>query len=437
VSEDPIVVQGLDHFYGEGALRRQILFDVSLEVHAGEIVILTGPSGSGKTILLTLIGALRSAQAGSLRVLGRELHGAGESALALVRRRIGYVFQQHNLLDSLSALQNVQMSVQLDGELEPRAIERSAAEALSAVGLTERAHAHPSELSGGERQRVAIARALARKPQIVLADEPTASLDRETGRAIVDILQKLARRDAVTVVLVTHDSRVLDVADRILAMEDGRLSSFLGWVGSDTRHRLRLLVEETRRGKLAERVGELDEGAFGALLDTLTEESRRLLEVADLVQSDAFESLLGEFVGAFEARVRDRLRARSARLLFTDEDGHNLFALARCEHGTAHEVAVGSARAVRRPQEQATSGVLSVPVADSQGRAFAELEVSDPVGRDAFDVDDRDALAFLAQGLGSIVESWWRMSCDCRRNRAGELRACCAAAAASTPRTPA
>jgi putative ABC transport system ATP-binding protein len=433
VSEDPIVVRALDHFYGEGPLRRQVLFDVSVEAHAGEIVILTGPSGSGKTTLLTLIGALRSAQAGSVRVLGRELYGAGESALALVRRRIGYVFQQHNLLDSLSALQNVQMSVQLDGELSPRAIERSAAEALEAVGLGERAQAHPSELSGGERQRVAIARALARRPRIVLADEPTASLDRETGRAVVDILQKLVRRDAVTVVLVTHDSRVLDVADRILAMEDGRLSSFLGWVGSDTRHRLRLLVEEARGGKLAERVRGLDESGFAALLDTLTEESRGLLEVANLVQSDAFQSLLGEFVGAFEARARERLRAERAQVLFADEQRGALWTLARCEHGAPVEVPVEPADTVQRPQDEESSGALSVQVLDSQGQAFALLEVSGPAGRDAFDAGDRDRLVSLAQDLGGILESWWRMSCDCRRNRLGAVPACCASAP-STPR---
>jgi ABC-type lipoprotein export system ATPase subunit len=343
-----------------------------------------------------------------------------------VRRRIGYIFQQHNLLESLSALQNVQMSVQLDGELSPRAIERSASQALEAVGLSGRAHAHPSELSGGERQRVAIARALARAPRIVLADEPTASLDRETGRGVVDVLRNLARRDAVTVVLVTHDSRVLDIADRILAMEDGRLSSFLAWVGSDARHMLRLLVEETRRGKLAERVRGLDEAGFAELLDTLTEESRRLLEVSNLVQSDAFGSLLGEFVDALEARARERLRAAGARLLFADEAGRGLLALVRCEHGVPHEVPVEPARTAQRTQARERSGVLSVPVIDSEGRTFAELEVSDPVGRDAFAPGERDRLASLVQGLGSILESWWRMSCDCRRNRIGSTPSCCA-----------
>lgn len=233
MSEGPIVVDHLDHFYGEAELRRQVLFDVTAQIRAGEIVILTGPSGSGKTTLLTLIGALRSAQSGSLRVLGQELRDAAEPRLAEVRRRIGYVFQAHNLLEALTARQNVRMSLELEAERDDAELDRRVQDALEAVGLGDRGDEHPGRLSGGQRQRVAIARALARRPEIILADEPTASLDRETGRGVVEILQRLARQEGATVVLVTHDSRILDVADRILTLEDGRLRSLMGSVAGE------------------------------------------------------------------------------------------------------------------------------------------------------------------------------------------------------------
>jgi putative ABC transport system ATP-binding protein len=398
VNEDPIAIRGLEHAFGEGALRRQVLFDVSFDVHPGEIVILTGPSGSGKTTLLTLIGALRSAQKGSVRVLGRELRDADEATLVSVRQRIGYVFQQHNLLDSLTAQQNVQMAVQLEPSLGAREIAARAREALDGVGLSARAHGHPSELSGGERQRVAIARALARRPQLVLADEPTASLDRETGRAVVDILQRLARRDGVSVVLVTHDSRVLDVADRILAMEDGRVSSLLGFVGSDARRMLRLLVDETRRGELSARIRPLDERAFTELVEAMAQESHALLEVADRVQSEVFESVLAQFVAAFEAWLRDHLRAGRARLRFSDES-------------------------LELPTPGYETGqALVVPVADSRERVVARLELAEPAGG-SFAPAQRELLARVVRGIGPVLESWWRMSCRCRAERAGPPRA--------------
>lgn len=432
---DPIVIHELGHSFGEGALRRQVLFDVSLEVRAGEIVILTGPSGSGKTTLLTLIGALRSAQQGSLRVLGRELRGADESTLVSVRRQIGYVFQQHNLLESLSAQQNVRMAVQLEGELSARELEGRAAEALASVGLAERAHGHPSELSGGERQRVAIARALARRPRIVLADEPTAALDRETGRGVVDLLQRLARRDGVTVVLVTHDSRVLDVADRILAIEDGRLSSFLGWVGTDTRQRLRLLAAEARRGGLAERMRGLDERAFAALLDSLTQESRQLLDVVDVIQSETFESLLAELADGFRARLRDAFRAEQAALAFADADGSGFWAIARCPHGAPETSAVRPPDTHAAEAARATADSLSAPIADSRGRTFAVLEVANPAGRSSFTPAEGEKLAALAASVGTLLEGWWRMSCNCRSRGFGAAPACCAQHA-DTPAAP-
>jgi putative ABC transport system ATP-binding protein len=216
-------IQDLNFAYGSGELRKQILFALTLEIQRGEIVILTGPSGCGKTTLLTLIGALRSMQEGSLQVFGRELHNAANRALVTTRQDIGYIFQAHNLLKSLTARQNVQMSLELHDELSPREIHERAASMLTAVGLGEHLDKYPDQLSGGQKQRVAIARALAPNPKLVLADEPTAALDSHTGRQVVDLMHDLAKQQGCPILLVTHDHRILDIADRILEMEDGRL----------------------------------------------------------------------------------------------------------------------------------------------------------------------------------------------------------------------
>jgi putative ABC transport system ATP-binding protein len=223
--QEPIIaIDRVNHYYGTGRLRKQILFEVSAAIQPGEVVIMTGPSGSGKTTLLTLVGALRSTQEGSLKVLGQELRGAPNRRLVELRRNIGYIFQAHNLLNSLTARQNVQMSLELH-DRSNRDCRFQAEAMLEAVGLKEWVNYYPHDLSGGQKQRVAIARALASHPKIVLADEPTAALDRKSGRDVVEIMHKLAKQQGSAIVLVTHDNRILDVADRLIHMEDGRLSS--------------------------------------------------------------------------------------------------------------------------------------------------------------------------------------------------------------------
>ena len=219
-----VTIEKLNYYFCQGSLRQQVLFDINLELLAGEIVIMTGPSGSGKTTLLTLIGGLRSVQEGSLRVLGQELCGASKKKLVQVRRQIGYIFQAHNLLRCLTAQQNVQMSVELYTNTPSEELRAKSAAILEAVGLGERANYYPDNLSGGQKQRVAIARALVNKPKLVLADEPTAALDSKSGRVVVELMQKLAKKQGCTILLVTHDSRILDIADRIIHMEDGRLA---------------------------------------------------------------------------------------------------------------------------------------------------------------------------------------------------------------------
>ena len=219
----PIALSGVTYAYGEGELRRPVLRDVELTVGAGEIVLLTGPSGSGKTTLLTLIGALRAMQEGSCRVLGQELDGASERERVRLRRRIGFIFQNHNLLGFLTAQQNVAMTLELDPALSERERLHRAGEMLAAVGLADHADKPPSRLSGGQRQRVAVARALVGTPGLVLADEPTAALDKASGQEVVHILRGLAKSRGVPILMVTHDPRILDIADRVVAMEDGRI----------------------------------------------------------------------------------------------------------------------------------------------------------------------------------------------------------------------
>jgi putative ABC transport system ATP-binding protein len=220
-----IAIDHVSHYFGTGRLRKQVLYEINARIDPGEVVILMGPSGSGKTTLLTLIGALRSTQEGSLQLLGEELYKAKRGKLVRLRRNIGYIFQAHNLLNALTARQNVEMSLDLHPHLSSKEKKTRSLEMLEAVGLLDWANYYPQELSGGQKQRVAIARALVSSPRVVLADEPTAALDKQSGRDVVEIMQRLARQQGSAVLLVTHDNRILDVADRILQMEDGRLNT--------------------------------------------------------------------------------------------------------------------------------------------------------------------------------------------------------------------
>jgi putative ABC transport system ATP-binding protein len=224
-TDSVIHIDRVNHYYGTGRLRKQVLFEINAVIAAGEIVIMTGPSGSGKTTLLTLIGALRSTQEGRLQVLGQDLYNASQALLVQVRRHIGYIFQSHNLLNSLTALQNVQMSLELHADIPTAQAHQQSISMLEAVGLSSHLHYYPHDLSGGQKQRVAIARALTSHPKIILADEPTAALDKKTGRDVVEIMQRLAQDQGCAIVMVTHDNRILDVADRVLHMEDGRLTT--------------------------------------------------------------------------------------------------------------------------------------------------------------------------------------------------------------------
>ena len=223
MKETAVSVKGLDHFFGEGEARKQALFDVNLDVDRGSLTILLGPSGSGKTTLLTIMGCLREVHAGSVRLLDQELFAADEISRIDMRRRLGFIFQAHNLHDSLTARQNVMMGLQVHGRGDPTRHASAADHLLSLLGLGERLEYLPGNLSGGQKQRVAIARALVSNPDIIFADEPTAALDKVSGLAAVRLFKDLGRIRGTTTVMVTHDPRILDLADRVVTLEDGRI----------------------------------------------------------------------------------------------------------------------------------------------------------------------------------------------------------------------
>ncbi len=226
--EAAIVVRGVSMTYGQGAVAVRALESASLDVRAGEVMLLMGPSGSGKTTLLSIMGCILRPTAGSVRVAGREVTALGERELPAVRlAHIGFIFQGFNLFPTLTAGENVELALDLKGIRGPGA-RRRAADLLAQVGIGEKVNTYPSDLSGGQKQRVAIARALAGEPQVILADEPTAALDSVSGRGVLEMMRSLARREGRAVVIVTHDPRALDFADRIVGIEDGRIAPARG-----------------------------------------------------------------------------------------------------------------------------------------------------------------------------------------------------------------
>jgi putative ABC transport system ATP-binding protein len=216
--------RGVGKTYRTGGAARRALENIDFEVEAGELVLLRGPSGSGKTTLLSILGCILKPSRGTVSILGREVSSLPESSLPAVRlRHVGFVFQSFNLWPALMARENVQVPLDLKG-VARRQAERDATEALERVGLGPKRDELPGALSGGEQQRVAVARALVTKPDLVLADEPTAALDWESGRAIMQLLRECSHEDGRAVVTVSHDPRLEAFADRVVRLEDGRLA---------------------------------------------------------------------------------------------------------------------------------------------------------------------------------------------------------------------
>ena len=431
--EPLVAVEHVSHWFGSGALRKIILDDVSLAVEPGEIVILTGPSGSGKTTLLTLIGGLRSMQEGSLRVLGQELRGASEAGLVRVRRQIGYIFQLHNLLDALTVSQNVQMSLHGDHGLARPAAEERAREMLRSVGLDEQAGKHPDQLSGGQKQRVAIARALAARPRIILADEPTASLDRKSGRDVVDRIHALAKREGSAVLLVTHDNRILDIADRIIHLEEGRLSGFADAVLASTQQLLGTLAKSNRAEELTRQVEGMSPAQFAKVVEQVTAEAQQLLQVMTMSTDEAFEIMLEQVLQTFTFKVGEIVQAERASLLLADEARGELWSKVAQTEGerpveiripigtgiAGHVFRTGQAMNVGDAYQSAlfnpevdretgyrTRGVLCMPIFDRMRRPFAVMTLLNKRGGAPFDERDEQALADFAASIGVILETW-------------------------------
>jgi len=435
-TEIVIAARNLNHFFGSGALRKQILFDVNVDVQAGEIVILTGPSGSGKTTLLTLSGALRSIEQGSMKVLGQELNGASEDTLGRVRREIGFIFQAHNLIESLTAVQNVQMSHQLGSQESSQALRDSCVEALKAVGLGHRLESYARQLSGGQRQRVAIARALVRRPKIVLADEPTAALDKQTGREVVEIMQRLAKERGCAVLLVTHDNRILDIADRILTLEDGRIVSFTTGISSNAANMLGAFATMHKKGELSRYVHDLSDRKFIEIAEQATQEFEQLLHTLDLGNAEAIRALLDELLESFAQKIRSRVNAERVTLFIVNSEKGTLESkVALSEGGGSTEIAIpitsGIAGHVARTGETLniadaytypefnrsvdeatgfrTKSVLCLPIKDTQHRVFAVGQMVNKKDGGSFTKEDEQRFTEFSNALGLIVESWERL----------------------------
>ncbi len=301
-------------------LSKQVLFDVSLHIMPGEIVILTGPSGSGKTTLLTLCGALRTVQSGSVRILGEELKGASKGTLIGVRERVGVIFQAHNLLDALTARQNVALALGLDGRFTKSQRNARAERMLEAVGLGHRVDYYPEQLSGGQKQRVAVARALVREPKIILADEPTASLDRKSGREVIELLNVIARNQGAAILLVTHDNRILDIADRIVNLEDGKLVSLASEIAANTGNMLQAFARMNRAGELTRHVGTISRKQFVEMLESMTAEFEQYLRVIELGNRDVALKLFDSVLEAVTSKIIELLEADRGAIFIIDRD---------------------------------------------------------------------------------------------------------------------
>ncbi|MEO0458842.1 MAG: ABC transporter ATP-binding protein [Cyanobacteria bacterium P01_A01_bin.114] len=224
-----IAATNVEMVFQAGAETTRVLKGIDLTVEPREIRLLMGPSGSGKTTLLSILAGILTPTAGKVTVLDQEITGLGRKALTRFRRHhIGFIFQDFNLFPALTATENIQLAMQIKG-IKGVAAQQEAYDLLKQVGLGDKADRLPKDLSGGQKQRVAIARSLAGNPKIIMADEPTAALDSKSGQAVVELLQHLAKEKGCTVLIITHDPRITDAADRITYLEDGLISNQSSW----------------------------------------------------------------------------------------------------------------------------------------------------------------------------------------------------------------
>ena len=430
MAASPIIIENLSHHYGKGNLRKQILFDVNVEIPQGEIVIVTGPSGSGKTTLLTLVGALRSTQVGSVRVLGDELRDASPTTLEKVRRQIGFIFQQHNLLGALSAVQNVELGLRVTGRYNAAARRKAAIAMLEAVGLGQRIHYKAEQLSGGQRQRVAIARALAAEPSMLLADEPTASLDKQSGREVVDRMKKLAKDQGCTILLVTHDNRILDIADRIVHLEDGKLQNFSDSVLANNQQMMQLLADSRQKQDIGAEVEAMDEAGFRDRLQEITDEAVRFLDATTLANDTVFQAMLEQSLFAITRKLAQLVNAERSSLFLVDRPSQTL--LLRITEGLTgrQEIRIpigsgiaGAVAASGRAERVAdayqdprfnpdvdkmfgyhTKSIMTMPMFDRRGDVFAVAQLLNRRDGQAFTAEDEKHIADLLASIARIFE---------------------------------
>jgi len=369
-------------------------------------------------------------------VLGQELCGARKSTLETVRKQIGFIFQSHNLIEALSSLQNVEMALLMKSDLSRRQAQERARAMLEAVGLSHRMHEHPSRLSGGQRQRVAVARALVTEPRIVLADEPTAALDKQSGRDVIDLMQNLARAHGTTILLVTHDNRILDVADRILHLEDGRLSTFTDAVIANNQQMMHLLAADQRKSAL-DLVEDMPPPDFVALLGEVTNESRRFLDSIALATDEAFRSMLDRALRTFTRKLGRILDAERASLFLADPERDELWltiaeeadtgvtelrvpassGVAGYAARTAETVRVDDAYADPRfnPDLDRQTGfrtrtILCVPLLNAQGEVFAVSQLLNRRDGKPFDAEDERRFKEFLGPIAVMLETWWHMT---------------------------
>ena len=426
-----ICVQNINHYYGAGELRRQILFDISLDIQPGEIVILTGPSGSGKTTLLTLMGGLRSVQEGSLTILGQELNRASDRKLEQVRQKIGFIFQAHNLLTSLTASENVQMAAVLHQNASMTEVVRKSHEVLDSVGLGHRIHAYPDRLSGGQKQRVAIARALINQPKIILADEPTAALDKTTGRSVVELMQHLAKQQGCAIVLVTHDNRILDIADRIISLEDGRLSSSKGKLLLDISN-LVSAIAGTTADEIKALIDPLSIEQFSEFLNQLNTEFGQILTAMNLLNDHSLSNKLNLTIRSISLKIAQILDAEQVTFFVVDPESQRLWSKNAIGPGrqpialdiplgagiAGHVVKTGESVNIPDPYNDdrfnpqidrdtgfRTRNLICLPIFNSQNQLFAVVQALNKTGDSPFSAEDEKKFFDLTQSLGVILET--------------------------------
>jgi putative ABC transport system ATP-binding protein len=427
-SEPVLALRNVSHFFGEGELRRQVLYDVSAAVEPGEIVLLTGPSGSGKTTLLTLAGALRSLQQGSIRIFDHELKDAPPAQLTKIREGIGFIFQNQNLLESQTAIQNVELSLGIRHDLPKEEVHAQCRDALEMVGLGGHLEQYPHQLSGGQKQRVAIARALVRKPRIVLADEPTASLDRQSGREVVELMQSLVRRQNCAILLVTHDNRILDIADRVLTLEDGRMASLPSALNANSGRLLAAISQLQRNGSLLEYIRKLPGNQFQNLMHQISQELEWFLETLGLGTRQAIETLIAQILEAVTLKLKQMLGADQASLFIVDPERNELYSrIARNMQDvhlrteseligpsalpgkSATPVEPGASPffdfAFGHEQEFLDRRLLCMPIFDRKKSVVAVLQMFKRPEDPQFTDDDEQNFSTFAEPLGMILES--------------------------------